>query len=247
MKKLTVLAVLLSLLVVAFPGAAAAQRIAPTDSATLYFVHGLPANSAGVDGLPVDLLVNGQFYLAKGVRFGEVVGPFDLPAGDYKLTLIPSEANGDPRAAIAITTLALDAGDNVSVVAHLSEKRAPALSTFINFPSSDVGEKPWAYLVVRNASAVSPMNAEAVEGKAGGDKYAFLGLVTGEQAMKQVSDGAWQATFYQPSSDSKEGSYGKPIAKVQGNLRLGTAYFLYAVGSVEAGSFTVIVQGLPIP
>lgn len=249
MKKFAVLAVILSLMVVSFPGAVAAQGFSPAKSATLYFVDGILSSSTIPGAQSVDVLLDNGLCLAQDVRFGQIVGPFNVAAGEYELLVVPSTANCEPKPVIARTMLSLGSGDNVSVVGLLSGKGEPILDAFVNFSSKSIGEgkESSPYLFMRNTSAASPLNVTAAEGKPRGARYAFLDLAAGEQAWQQASDGLWQVIFYQPSSFSDTTGYGAPVYKQQLKLELGQAYFFYAIGSLEAGSFTVIVQTLAIP
>jgi len=253
MKKFAVLVVLLSLLVVSLPGAAAAQSLGVTPSApaTLYFVHGFAVESFGADGgQPFNLVLNDAECLTKEVRFGQIAGPFSLAAGSYKLAIVPAQAGCAPAAAVARIEVSLSGGESVSVVAHVSEKAEPSLSSFVNFTASSIGfsavDPGFApYLVVRNTSAVSPMNVVAAESKKEGARYAFRNLYPGGEASREVTAGLWKVTFYEPSPFFS--ALGRTIASLQREFKGGQAYFLYPVGSTQAGTFQVLEHTLPIP
>ncbi len=67
---------------------------AQTD-AYLYLVHAAPGRNVSATtnpALPVDVQVNNKCVL-KGVAFGDVAGPFTLPAGSYSLKVSASGYN----------------------------------------------------------------------------------------------------------------------------------------------------------
>ncbi|HSJ59344.1 MAG TPA: DUF4397 domain-containing protein [Anaerolineae bacterium] len=246
MKKVTVLAALLSLLVVLLPGAATAQSFGVAPSTTLYFVHGITQlSSAFDDGQPVNVLLNDTACLAKSVRFGDIAGPFQLNPGDYKLAIVPAEKGCDPSAVIARTAVSLGDGENVSIVAHLTGNGGPVLTEFVNFGAAGIGlaswdSVAWPEFVVRNTS-VLPMNVIAIE-EAKGLKYAFEGLYPATEQRQTVVDGTWQLSFHQLSLFGSRSSITLRTA-----AKFDTAYFFYAVGSAGNGTFRVIQQALPIP
>jgi hypothetical protein len=91
MKRAKCRAVFATLLTLAGPPAVAAT----SGSGSIVVVHGLPGRALGatVDpALPVDVLVNGSVCLLKNLTFGEIAGPFDLPAGAYQITISPANA-----------------------------------------------------------------------------------------------------------------------------------------------------------
>jgi len=118
------------------------------DNAYLYIVHGIPGRDIADNlnpGLPVDILVNGESCLVRGLTFGNTAGPFTLSAGTYDVqislanTLAP--CTNAPTIASQVT---LAAGASVSTVAAIS------------------GGQPTLLEFADNLSPVAPGNARFV-------------------------------------------------------------------------------------
>ncbi len=81
--------------------------------AYLYLVHAAPGRNVSATtnpALPVDVQVNTTCVL-KGVAFGDVSGPFTLPAGNYTLKVGPADTTTPcSRPAVLETTAMLQAG-----------------------------------------------------------------------------------------------------------------------------------------
>src|SRR4051812_9204188 len=94
------------------------------DTASVSVVHGIPDT-------PVNVFVNGKSTLPN-FEPGTVAGPLELPAGDYDVTVFPAtdtDGTGDP---ILEATASVTAGQNVTLVAHLTADGKPAITPFAN-------------------------------------------------------------------------------------------------------------------
>ena len=111
-------------LVIASVAAAAALAAVPTASAqeadaSVVVVHGIPDTT-------VDVYVDDELTL-DDFTFGTVTEPVSLPAGAHAIAVRAGDA--DAGAAPLLTANAsLTAGQDVSIVAHLSEAGDPTLT-----------------------------------------------------------------------------------------------------------------------
>lgn len=148
------------------PGSASAQDAAPaTDTATVTIVHGLR-------GKLVDVYLDGQLTL-EGFRPERTTDPLQVPAGDHRVEL--REGGSAPTdAPFATAVVPVEAGANLSVVAHLAADGEPTVSTFVNdLTTLAPGE---ARLVARNTAFVPPVavlvdDAPVVDDLRSSDEY----------------------------------------------------------------------------
>ena len=94
------------------------------DDAYLYIVHGIPGRDIAESlnpGFPIDVLVNGESCLERGLAFGTTSGPLSFSPGTYDVQI--SEANTlapCTNPSIITAKVALPAGANVTAVAAIS-------------------------------------------------------------------------------------------------------------------------------
>lgn len=96
--------------------------VASAQESTVYVVHGIPGQDLLLDpALPVDVFVSGLGCAIDGFEFGDRVGPLEIPAGSYDITISLTEAGSEPcdgTAVLALEGVALVAGANSTIVAH---------------------------------------------------------------------------------------------------------------------------------
>jgi len=225
MKKTTLFAVgALALLLTALPAAAQHQT-------TLYVVHGIPGADLDLPNpLPVDISLNGACALTD-FRFGEITDALQVPSGRYTVRVHLADAE-DCGGAVAIEQpVRLRRDESVSIVAHLDTNNALVASLFTN--DVDPLRPGFARLGVRHTA-----NAPAVDVTWGrkGVSTALDNLANGEQEVVNLDAKRWLARIFPATS----------LAKLVGPLGVrlgeGTATYLYAVGGLESGSFTLLVQ-----
>ncbi len=205
------------LLVVASLGGTLAASDSGTGTVTV--VHGVP-------GLTVDVYVNHELTL-KDFAPGTVTDPLTLPAGNYTIDIRPAGAAADSDPAIS-GTATLDPGANVTIVAHLTADGSPTLSVFSNDTSAlDAG---MARLVVRHTAA-----APAVDILADGSVL-VSNLANPDEASADVPAGSYHVTIAPTGSTEAVFDAGTL------DLQAGTAYFVYAYGSLSDNSFGLLVQ-----
>ncbi len=112
----------LALVLLLAPLAASAQNF------TLFVTHGIP----GDDGIfLVDIEVSGLGCAIPNLAFGTIVGPLELPASTYDITIHEGGTDcGNP--VLGPITDTFEEGQNVSLVAHLTESGDPTVSKFFN-------------------------------------------------------------------------------------------------------------------
>jgi hypothetical protein len=253
-------AVLLLGVCLMLPGFASNSAFAQSPNASVYVVHGIPGHdvSEALDpALPVDVQVNGAICLVSGLKFGDIAGPFTIPANTttgYSLvislanTLNPCGNSGSPVLSASGVTFA--AGENASVVAYLTAEGAPAVKKFVNNLAAT--PKGQSRLIVQHTA-----NAPAVDIKVSRDEFfvarypvvtqlAEVGDVTnGEQAAALFTSGAlWNYPLTQVTL-TPHGASSPVIGPYFFQLVPHTTYLIYAVGSVSTESFTLITKAIP--
>lgn len=192
-----------------------------TGNATVSVLHAVP-------GLTVDVYANGE-ELIPDFTPGTLTDPLQLPAGTYDLAVF--EAGADPATATPAIELAdatVPAGANVTVVAHLGETGTPTLTPFVNDVSTlDAGK---ARLTVRHTAA-----APAVDVRAGGTPV-ISGLTNPDEETLVLDAGTVSADVVLAGTSTVA------IGPADLNLAEGTATFVYAWGSAEAGDLALAVQ-----
>ncbi len=170
--------------------------------------------------------MNGDLTL-EGFQYETVTDPLDLPAGEYQIEI---RAAGEPAdSAPAISGSATVADDtNASIVAHLDESGGPTLSVFVNDTSTiQAGD---ARLTVRHTAA-----APAVDVLADGSAL-FTDLANPDELTAAVPAGTYSVAV------AAAGTTDPVIGPVDLSLDAGTAYIVYAVGSLDDGNLNVLVQ-----
>ncbi|MFC5233217.1 DUF4397 domain-containing protein [Pseudonocardia zijingensis] len=214
-------------LTLAFGGvlAAAAATLGVTapaaaqETASVYVVHGIPDTA-------VDVYVDGA-RLLDDFQPGSAAGSVDVPRGSHEVALFPADAADGSGSPLLSATQEVPGGGNVTLVAHLTEDGQPAVTPFAN----DVSSLPagQARVVVRHTAA-----APAVDVLAGGSPV-ISGLANpGEKAL-EVPAGTISAAV------AAAGTTEPVIGPADLDLQEGTATFVHATGSLEAGNLGLVV------
>jgi hypothetical protein len=200
-------------------GAAGAMLLLATpasaaDTATVSILHGVPDT-------PVDVYANGE-RLIDDFQPGTLTDPLQLPAGSYDLALYPADApdaSGDPL--LSAKGVAVPAGANATVVAHLTADGKPALTPFVNDTSAVPAGQ--ARVTVRHTAA-----APAVDVRAGG-AVVVPGLENPKDATLTVPAGTVSADVVLAGTSTVA------IGPADLTLAEGTTNIVYAWGSSVAG------------
>ncbi len=198
--------------------------------ASAVVVHGVP-------GLTVDVYVNGDLALPS-FEPGTVTDPIALPAGTYALAI--TAEGGDPDDPVLAGSATLADGDNVSIVAHLDADGGAALSIFANDLSQPAAGE--GRVVVRHVAA-----APAVDVAVKQRWFRWLrhigtleDLENGDDADADLRAGRYLAAIL-PAGGKKPVA---PLAKLR--VKRDRATIVYAVGSLEGGTFQLLVQNLAL-
>jgi Domain of unknown function (DUF4397) len=202
-----------ALILVATPATAA-------DTATVSVLHAVPDT-------PVDVYANGE-RLIDDFQPGTLTDPLELPAGSYDLAIFPADAaDGSGTPLLSASGVAVPAGANATVVAHLKEDGTPVLTPFVNDTSAVAAGQ--ARVTVRHTAA-----APAVDVRAGGSPV-ISGLANPNEQTLTVPAGTVSADVVLAGTSTVA------IGPADLTLAEGTSTIVYAWGSQAAG-FELAVQ-----
>lgn len=199
----------------AFAGTAQAA-----DDATVSVLHGVP-------GATVDVYANGEALLTD-FKPGTLTDPVMLPAGDYDLKVVAAGDGADGKAVTEADDVAVPAGANITVVAHLTADGKPILTPYVNDTSKVPAGK--ARITVRHDAA-----APAVDVRANGD-VAFKGLTNPKEVNAELPAGTISADVTLAGTDTVA------IGPADVNLKEGTNTIVYAWGSAADDNLALAVQ-----
>jgi hypothetical protein len=218
-KSRIMVAAAIGLAVFALSGLGYAAR-AQADTGTVTVVHGVP-------DLTVDVYVNGNLTL-EDFAPGTITDPLELPAGDYALEIYPADADPEASDPAISGSTTLPSGANASVIAHLDEMGAPTLSVFVNDVSAT--EAGSARVVVRHTAAAPAVDV-LVDGAP-----AITNLANPDEAAADLPAGTYSAAV------AATGTTDPVLGPVDLTLEAGTAYFVYAIGSLEGQNLDLLIQ-----
>ncbi len=207
----------------AAPGAQAQE------TGTVTVIHGVP-------GLVVDVYVNGDLTLPD-FEPGTVTGALELPAGNYDIAIRAAGSAPDSEPAIA-GSAALEAGANVTIVAHLTEDGTPTLGLFAN-DLSPVDDGNGRVVVAHTAAA--PAVDIRVRRLFSRTRLKIEDLSNGNNAQADVRGGFYLAWIF------AAGTRQRVAGPVFLFVRPGQTLSIYAVGSLAGGSFQLLSQRIDIP
>ncbi len=202
---------------------------AQTETGTVSVVHGIP-------GVPVDVYVDGTLTLPAFAP-GTVAGPLTLPAATYSIQIFTVGANPAVDPAVITASVALPAGANASLVAHLSADGTPELTTFVNDTTAAApGE---GRVVVRHTA-----QAPAVDILANGAPV-FTNLTNPNSVQADLPAGTVSAEVVAAGTTSPALIGPAPVP-----VEAGMATIVYAVGSPAGpespSTLGVVVQSVPL-
>lgn len=207
-------AAMLATMAIAIPGGA-------QESARIHLIHGIPDTD-------VDVLVDGEAVF-EGFAFGDTQ---DLSAlAGQTLSNLQVVLAGTEDVAIDAGDVDLPASGNYTVIAHLDVAGTPTLGVFENDTSEIVAGE--SRLTVRHAAA-----APAVDVLANGD-VAFSNLSNPNAVSADLPAGTISAEVV-PTGASE------PVVIGPADLDLseGDSLIVYAVGSLDGGSLTVLTESI---
>jgi hypothetical protein len=213
------------------------SRTAQADGheAVVYVVHGIPGQDLDLDpALRVDVSVGGACALP-GFAFGDIVGPLNLPADIYDIA-ISLENEDDPCGSDPVieASVELMGGANYSIVAYLADDGTPTAGLFENDVTATGRGK--ARLIVQhtaNAPGVDISVRRDGPNSPGLDVFDFF---NGDQAQAEVRPGEWNVAIF------PAGGIDPVFGPVTVELKPYAAYLVFAVGSLDTGSFTLLLE-----
>ena len=203
-----------------------APLAASAENFTLFVTHGIP----GDDGVfLVDIEVSGLGCAIPDFAFGTILGPLDLPADTYDITIHEGGTNcGNP--VLGPITDTFEAGQNVALVAHLTESGEATVSKFFN----DFTKVPYGRnrVIVHHVAAAGDVDV-VLSRRPKTRNIAINLLSNGEQVGAEIGFGRQFLTI--------NGAAGGPTVLGPATLwlRPWQVTLAYAVG-VPGESFTVI-------
>jgi hypothetical protein len=211
---------------------------ADDDPAQVYVIHGIPGFDLGLEdnSLPVDVLVDDALCLLEGFTFGTIVGPVPLAAGTYNFKI--SLANGDDPCsndAVIEADVPFSEGENATVIAHLTEDFAPTASKFDNDFSSTMPGK--ARLIAHHTAAAPTVDVDVRrDAPLVSRGLTIEDFTNGDQVAAEIRPGEWNISVLLP--DTNVIVFGPTLVE----LKPFTAYLVYAVGSLDNGTFGYIIN-----
>jgi hypothetical protein len=126
--------------------------------ASLYIVHGIPGRNLADNlnpSLPVDILINNVACVARGLTFGNIAGPYTLPAGQYSVQISPANTLAPcTNASLIDADVTLNSRAEVSGVMTVGDS-GPVLLNFVdNFSAVAPGTTRFAFANSADASAL---------------------------------------------------------------------------------------------
>jgi hypothetical protein len=209
-----------AVLTLALAPAAFALPAHAADEATVSILHGVP-------GATVDVYANGASLLT-GFKPGTLTDPVKLPAGEYDLKVTAAGAGADGAAVIEAKDVAVPAGANITVVAHLDGSGKPVLTPFVNDTSPLAAGQ--ARITVRHTAA-----APAVDVRANGS-VAFKALTNPNEVKTDLKAGTISADVVLAGTDTVA------IGPADVTLKEGTNTIVYAWGSAANKNLDLAVQ-----
>lgn len=190
------------------------------DTASVSVVHGIP-------NTPVNVFVNGKSTLAD-FKPGTVAGPLQLPAGSYKVTIFPASNKAGTGTPVISATASVTAGQNVTLVAHLTAAGKPTLTPFVNDVSMIPAGK--ARIIVRHTAAAPAVDVRANKA------VVFKSLTNPKEASAEVAAGTISADVVLAGTSTVA------IGPASLDLAEGTDTIVYAIGSASDKTLSLVTQ-----
>lgn len=213
-----------------------AQTIDPVEEvATLNAVHGIP-------DAEVDVCVRGE---ATEDEFAKVLEGFNFmdievleaPAGTYDIAVVPAgEACDSPISGLTADNLALVAGDNVSIIAHLAENGEGFTLTFGKNETFQLEHQRTSLITAYHAAAAPPVDIRAGKFHPVQEFFTFMG--NGEFGSHDVLRPAQYLVAVIPAGEPSTGA----VVEAQLQMYEGSHTIVYVVGSLEDGTHALLTQ-----
>ena len=224
------------------------------DTLTGYVVHGIDGDDFGLDPeLPVDVFVSDLGCAIPDFRFGDRVGPLELPAGTYDITISLADMDNpcEGAAVIALEGVELPADANATIIAHRTFDGSPGAGDLLELGvTASIFANDFTFTGRGKARILAHHTAKApsVDVVVSRD-YDDMGApgVTVPGFTNPTADG--DAVLSQINAEFRPGKWDVALevdgATVFGPdalvLRPFTATYIYAVGDFAGGTFQYLV------
>jgi hypothetical protein len=190
--------------------------------------------------LPVDVSVNGDCALP-GFSFGQIAGPLSLPAGDYEIAVSVANSGAPCSNAPVIgpVTVPFAGGENISIVAHLTEQGAPTASTYVNDVSAIRNR---ARLVARHVAAAPAVDIRLfrLSNEKESQLRVFKNVTNGQEAQTELNAGRLKTRVFVAGTRDE-------VLEAQHRLEKRKLYLEYVVGSPANGTLQLLEQVIDLP
>jgi uncharacterized surface protein with fasciclin (FAS1) repeats len=205
--------------------------------AVVYVIHGIPGDDLALSAdLPVDIALN-QSCALTDFTFGTITEPIELVPGAYNIKIgLANADNPCSEDAVIEADVKFSSQDNVTIIAHLTEDKAPTASVFSNtFENCSI---PLTSPLIVHHTAAAP--AVDINASVSYINLRLSDVSNGSQGLLTTWPGEWNVSIL--PAGAQEAVFG-PVELDLGSQK---AYFLYAVGSLDSGTFTVLQNIIPL-
>jgi uncharacterized surface protein with fasciclin (FAS1) repeats len=209
--------------------------------AVVYVIHGIPGQDLRLPAeLSVDIALN-EVCTLTGFTFGTITEPVEVIPGAYNIKIgLANADNPCSEDAVIEADVVLSSQDNMTIVAHLTENKAPTASVFSN-SLADCDTSLKSPLFVHHTAAAPAVDISAeVQIPCGHKALNLQNVSNGAQGLLKTWPDSWSVSI--APAGTQEPVFG-PVDLVLSSEK---AYFLYAVGSVDSGTFTVLQNVIPL-
>lgn len=214
MRKLSLLMMALAIMAVSIPAVA-------QEAPRIHLIHGIPDTAVDVEAGGANVFENFQF--------GETQDLSSLAGATLEGLTV--KLAGTDTVAIDAGDVALPASGNYTIIAHLTADGTPTLAVFANDTSAIAAGE--GRLTVRHAAAAPPVDVLA------DGAVAFSNLANPDGVSADLAVGTISATVV-PTGTTE------PVVIGPADLPIddGTSLIVYAVGSLDADSLTVLTESI---
>lgn len=208
---------------------------ATADAAELTVVHGITGADLGLDNaLPVDIAIDGACTVPDA-RLGDVAGPLSVDPGTYFVEIFLADAMNPCGGALVISDfVSVRFGEDLTVVAHLTTDGTITASKFVNDVRTLGGGE--GRVIVRHL-ADAPAVDVWVKARSGGAPIPLFTNLTNPDQGKAIVAADDYGAIIAPAG-VLEAAFGPVPLAVGANATT----IVYAVGTLDSGTFTVIAQ-----
>lgn len=201
-------------------------------------VHGIDGRDLGAKkNFPVDIAVSGVGCAITNFKFGEITDYIALPSGTYTIEISLSDGACGNSPVLSPQVKIRD-GRYLTAVAHLDENGGPTASAFQDDQSAARSKN--GRVTIRHTAAAPTVDVTYGVNKQRDKAYTFSGISNGQGGSATFFAKNYKATIYPYlGSDAVAGPVSAPITA-------GTNLFVYAVGSLANGTFTLLVDAEPL-